>query len=79
LPCVGAILLTALALASPAFAQSRDAEPATRAANGAFVKSLPFSGRADFDDAKRGSVAMLPDGVDRRSRRQAGVLGRSFR
>jgi hypothetical protein len=26
----------------PALAQSKDAEPATRAANDAFVKSLPF-------------------------------------
>jgi alkyl sulfatase BDS1-like metallo-beta-lactamase superfamily hydrolase len=47
----------------PAFAQSRDAEPATRAANDAFIESLPFSDRADFDDAKRGFIATLPDGV----------------
>ena len=44
-------------------AQSKDAEPATRAANDAFVKSLPFADRTDFDDAKRGFVATLPDGV----------------
>ena len=44
-------------------AQSADAEPATRAANEAFVKSLPFSDRADFDDVKRGFIATLPDGV----------------
>ena len=44
-------------------AQSKDAEPATRAANDAFVKSLPFSDRADFDDVKRGFIATLPDGV----------------
>ena len=44
-------------------AQSRDAEPATRAANDAFAKTLPFSDRADFDDAKRGFIATLPDGV----------------
>src|SRR3977135_1713353 len=44
-------------------AQSKDAEPATRAANEAFVTSLPFSDRADFDDAKRGFIATLPDGV----------------
>ena len=44
-------------------AQSKDAEPATRAANDAFVKSLPFADRADFEDAKRGFVATLPDGV----------------
>ena len=44
-------------------AQSKDAEPATRAVNEAFVKSLPFSDRADFDDAKRGFIATVPDGV----------------
>jgi alkyl sulfatase BDS1-like metallo-beta-lactamase superfamily hydrolase len=57
-------VLTALALsASFASAQSRDAEPATRAANEAFVKALPFSDRADFDDARRGFIATLPDGA----------------
>jgi alkyl sulfatase BDS1-like metallo-beta-lactamase superfamily hydrolase len=44
-------------------AQSKDAEPATRTANEAFVKSLPFADRADFEDAKRGFIATLPDGV----------------
>src|ERR1700742_773380 len=44
-------------------AQSKDAEPATRAANEAFAKSLPFSDRADFEDAKRGFIATLPDGA----------------
>ena len=44
-------------------AQSKDAEPATRAANDTFAKSLPFSDRADFDDAKRGFIATLLDGV----------------
>src|ERR1700709_1409846 len=44
-------------------AQSKDAEPATRAVNDSFAKSLPFSDRADFDDAKRGFIATLPDGV----------------
>ena len=61
------ILLAALGSAalnsSPASAQSRDAEPATRAANDVFLKSLPFSDRADFDDAKRGFIGTLPDGV----------------
>jgi alkyl sulfatase BDS1-like metallo-beta-lactamase superfamily hydrolase len=47
----------------PLFAQSRDAEPATRTANDAFLKSLPFSDRADFDDAKRGFITTLPDGA----------------
>src|ERR1700733_2545599 len=44
-------------------AQSKDAEPATRTANDAFAKSLPFADRADFDDVKRGFIATLPDGV----------------
>jgi alkyl sulfatase BDS1-like metallo-beta-lactamase superfamily hydrolase len=44
-------------------AQTRDAEPATRAANDALAKSLPFSDRADFDDAKRGLIATLPNGM----------------
>jgi alkyl sulfatase BDS1-like metallo-beta-lactamase superfamily hydrolase len=44
-------------------AQSKDAEPATRAANETIVKSLPFSDRADFDDAKRGFISTLPDGA----------------
>jgi alkyl sulfatase BDS1-like metallo-beta-lactamase superfamily hydrolase len=57
-------LLAAVAFhASPGLAQSKDAEPATRAVNDSFAKSLPFSDRADFDDANRGFVATLPDGV----------------
>jgi alkyl sulfatase BDS1-like metallo-beta-lactamase superfamily hydrolase len=44
-------------------AQGRDAEPATRAVNDAFAKSLPFADRADFDDAQRGFIATLPHGV----------------
>jgi alkyl sulfatase BDS1-like metallo-beta-lactamase superfamily hydrolase len=46
-----------------ASAQPGDAEPATRAVNDSFVKTLPFGDRADFEDAKRGFVATLPDGV----------------
>jgi alkyl sulfatase BDS1-like metallo-beta-lactamase superfamily hydrolase len=44
-------------------AQGKDAEPATRAVNEVFAKSLPFADRADFDDAQRGFVATLADGV----------------
>lgn len=47
----------------PAMAQSKDAEPATRAVNDGFVKALPFNDRTDFDDAKRGFIATLADGV----------------
>jgi alkyl sulfatase BDS1-like metallo-beta-lactamase superfamily hydrolase len=59
-----AAVLVAFGLhASPILAQSKDAEPATRAVNDIFAKSLPFSDRADFDDARRGFIATLPDGV----------------
>jgi alkyl sulfatase BDS1-like metallo-beta-lactamase superfamily hydrolase len=61
---LSAVALTVAAVtAQPLLAQSKAAEPATRAANEAFVRALPFSDRADFDDARRGFVATLPDGV----------------
>jgi alkyl sulfatase BDS1-like metallo-beta-lactamase superfamily hydrolase len=43
----------------------KDAEPATRAANKAVRAALPFAERGDFDDAKRGLIAELPEGVVR--------------
>lgn len=46
-----------------ATAQPQEAEPATRALNDTFSKILPFGDRADFEDAKRGFIATLPDGV----------------
>ncbi len=59
---LAAALLTAAPLSS-AFAQSKDAEPASRAVNDAFLKTLPFSDRTDFEDARRGFIATLPDGI----------------
>ncbi|MFT6671523.1 MAG: alkyl sulfatase BDS1-like metallo-beta-lactamase superfamily hydrolase, partial [Afipia broomeae] len=59
---LAAALFTAAPLSS-AFAQSKDAEPASRAVNDAFLKTLPFSDRADFEDARRGFIATLPDGI----------------
>lgn len=56
-------ILFAVAPFSAASAQSRDAEPASRAVNDGFLKTLPFNDRADFEDAKRGFIATLPDGV----------------
>ena len=53
----------AIAPLSSAFAQSKDAEPASRADNDTFLKTLPFSDRSDFDDARRGFIATLPDGI----------------
>jgi len=58
-----AVALFAAAPLSSAFAQSKDAEPASRAVNDAFLKTLPFSDRADFEDARRGFIATLPDGI----------------
>ncbi|WP_119419155.1 alkyl/aryl-sulfatase [Desertibaculum subflavum] len=43
----------------------KDAEPATREANAQWLDALPFDDREDFEDAQRGFVATLPDGVIR--------------
>jgi len=58
-----AAALFAVAPLTPSFAQSKDAEPASRAVNDAFLKTLPFNDRADFEDARRGFIATLPDGI----------------
>ncbi|MEH2581504.1 alkyl sulfatase BDS1-like metallo-beta-lactamase superfamily hydrolase [Nitrobacteraceae bacterium AZCC 2161] len=58
------LLCAAIGFATaPCLAQSRDAEPATKTLNESVLKTLPFADRADFDDAKRGFIATLPDGV----------------
>src|SRR5882757_293922 len=44
---------------------ARDAEPATRAANAAMAATLPFGEVADFEAAKRGLIAPVPDGMVR--------------
>jgi linear primary-alkylsulfatase len=60
----GAVMFAVCALTCQQMAaQGKDAEPATRAANETFAKLLPFADRADFDDAQRGFVATLADGV----------------
>jgi alkyl sulfatase BDS1-like metallo-beta-lactamase superfamily hydrolase len=41
----------------------KGAEPATRAANAAVLQALPFADRQDFEDAQRGFIGTLPDGV----------------
>lgn len=43
--------------------RARDAEPATRGANADMAAALPFADRQDFEDARRGFIAPLPDGV----------------
>jgi linear primary-alkylsulfatase len=61
---VGAVLFAVCALScQQVAAQGKDAEPATRAANESFARSLPFADRTDFDDAQRGFIATLADGV----------------
>ncbi len=44
---------------------ARDAEAATRAANAAMAAKLPFADKADFEDAQRGLIAPMPEGVVR--------------
>jgi alkyl sulfatase BDS1-like metallo-beta-lactamase superfamily hydrolase len=39
----------------------KDAHPAVVASNAEMLKALPFSDRRDFDDARRGFIATLPD------------------
>ncbi len=43
----------------------KDAEPATRQAQDAVRAALPFEDLGDFEDARRGLIAALPDGVIR--------------
>ncbi len=62
----GAAVAAALAAvfgAGAARAQSKDAEPATQIANAAMLKALPFEDKSDFEDARRGFIAALPDGL----------------
>src|SRR5438105_10285268 len=59
-----ALAATSIALLqSPEIAQTKDAEPASRAVNDSFLKALPSNDRADFDDANRGFMATVPDGT----------------
>ena len=44
---------------------ARDAEPATRAAHAAMAAALPFGDLRDFEAAKRGLIAPVPDGMVR--------------
>ncbi|MCE4546039.1 MULTISPECIES: alkyl/aryl-sulfatase [unclassified Caballeronia] len=50
--CVGATL---------AAESTKDATPATQQANADLLKTLPMSDRQDYEDAKRGFIATLPD------------------
>ena len=57
---VGVIL--AFALTSVALAQSKPATNATKAANAAVLKQLPFSDQQDFANVKRGFIAAIEGG-----------------
>jgi alkyl sulfatase BDS1-like metallo-beta-lactamase superfamily hydrolase len=60
----GAVFTLALLAATPVPAQQpREAEPATVAAQEAVRKSLPLADRTDFDEARAGFVATLPDAL----------------
>lgn len=59
----GAIACGAMLMAQAALSQSREAEPATRAANDAFATGLPFSDTADVEEAKRGFIGTIPDAL----------------
>jgi alkyl sulfatase BDS1-like metallo-beta-lactamase superfamily hydrolase len=47
--------------------RARDAEPATREANAAMAARLPFDDTRDFEAAKRGLIAPVPEGIVRTS------------
>jgi alkyl sulfatase BDS1-like metallo-beta-lactamase superfamily hydrolase len=53
----GTSLAMADELATPAPAPTKPATSFTKAANAALLKTLPFSDKADFDDATRGLIA----------------------
>ena len=59
--------LVASVMARPAMAQDqdprKDATEATKSANAALLKELPFSDRSDFANAHRGFIAPLPAAV----------------
>ena len=60
--CAAALMLASSlpCLAQPS--QPRAAEPATLAANQRVQQSLPFADQTDFEEARRGFIATLPDG-----------------
>ena len=47
--------------------EPKDAAPATRTLNEAVKSQLPFDDRRDYEDARRGLIAALPDGVAKNS------------
>ena len=58
-----AIVAFGVEAADTAFGQEKPAEPAVKALNNAVLSQLPFSNQDDFQDAARGFIATLPDGL----------------
>lgn len=61
LALTGAALAAAGCAAPPVSLAPKEAAPATVAANRRLLQVLPFSDRRDFEDARRGFVATIPD------------------
>src|SRR5215471_2583763 len=58
-----AIIAFGVGAADAAFGQEKPAEPAVKALNHAVLSTLPFDRQDDFQDAARGFIATLPDGL----------------
>ncbi len=58
-----AIVAFGVEAADTAFGQEKPAEPAVKALNNAVLSKLPFTNQDDFQDAARGFIATLPDGL----------------
>ena len=58
--------LTAFSLSATGAAEPKDATAATKAANAQLLEQLPFDNDQDFQNAKRGFIAALPEPVIRR-------------
>ncbi|HEA67420.1 MAG TPA: MBL fold metallo-hydrolase [Desulfobacterales bacterium] len=57
------LLLPGFSFTAHAAGEPKAATPATRAANAAVLKALPFQSMEDFENAKRGFIAELPGGL----------------
>ena len=58
---VAGLVVTALATASAQTSAPKPVEAAVRAVHEAALRALPFSDRQDFDDARRGFIATVPE------------------
>jgi len=59
---VALALITTTITGVGAATEPKDASEVTKKANAAVLKELPFANKQDFEDAKRGFIAPLPDG-----------------